>query len=344
MKALLLKEIVDMSQNQEPLTFEDVPSPIIKKNEVMIQVATCGICHTELDEIEGRTPPAFFPMILGHQAVGSVIKIGSQVTLHQIGDRVGVGWIHSACGQCEHCLNQNDNLCSKFKATGRDVYGGYAEMMCIPEQYAHRIPDLIDDDHAAPLLCAGAIGYRSLMLTRVSNGQTIGLTGFGASGHLVLKIVQYLYPDSDVYVFARSPKEQEFAMTLGAVWSGNTDEQSPELLHTIVDTTPVWKPIIHALENLRPGGRLVINAIRKEDHDKGLLSNVDYVNHLWMEKEIKTVANVSKLDIQNFLILAAEAKILPEIQVYQFNMDFHSDKNSSLRRGRIVKFYFEIMP
>jgi alcohol dehydrogenase, propanol-preferring len=340
MKALLLKEIVDMSQNQEPLSLEDVPPPSIKKNEVMIQVATCGICHTELDEIEGRTPPAFFPMILGHQAVGSVIKIGSQVTLHQIGDRVGVGWIHSACGQCEHCLNQNDNLCFKFKATGRDVYGGYAEMMCIPEQYAHRIPELIDDDHAAPLLCAGAIGYRFLKLTRVINGQTIGLTGFGASGHLVIKMVQYLYPDSDVYVFARSPKEREFALILGAVWSGDTDEQSPELLHTIIDTTPVWKPIIHALENLRPSGRLVINAIRKEDHDKGLLSNVDYVNHLWMEKEIKTVANVSKLDIQNFLALAAEAKILPEIQVYQFNevnQALNELRNRKIKGAKILK-------
>lgn len=340
MKALLIKEIVDMSQNQEPLILEDVPPPVIKKNEVMIQVATCGICHTELDEIEGRTPPAYFPMILGHQAVGTVIEVGSQVTLHQIGDRVGVGWIHSACGQCEHCLNQNDNLCSEFKATGRDVYGGYAEFMCIPDQYAHQIPDSIDNEHAAPLLCAGAIGYRSLMLTGVTNGQTIGLTGFGASGHLVLKMARYLYPDSAVFVFARSPKEREFALTLGAVWSGNTDERPTELLHCIIDTTPVWGPIIHALEDLRPNGRLVINAIRKEDNDKALLGNINYVKHLWMEKEIKTVANVSKTDIQNFLALAAEAKILPEIQIYQFhevNQALSELKNGKIKGAKILK-------
>lgn len=266
--------------------------------------------------------------------------MGKNVTLHSVGDRVGVGWIFSACGQCEHCQNQNDNLCLNFKATGRDAYGGYAEKMCIPEQYAHRIPESINNDQAAPLLCAGAIGYRSLMLTQVVNGQSIGLTGFGASGHLVLKIAQYLYPNSDIYVFARSPKEQEFAMSLGAIWSGHTETQSPELLHGIIDTTPAWKPVIKALENLRPGGRLVINAIRKEDDDKNLLGSISYVKHLWMEKEIKTVANVSKLDIQNFLTLAAEAEIKPEIQAYQFNeinKALDELKNRKIRGAKILK-------
>ena len=161
MKALLLNNTTDIRSNPKPLDLAEISEPSPKQNEVLIKVSTCGICHTELDEIEGRTPPAFYPMILGHQAVGTIIRIGEKVSTHQIGDRVGVGWIHSACGKCNHCLNQNDNLCNDFKATGRDVYGGYAEYMCIPEDFAHPMPDNINDEQAAPLLCAGAIGYRS---------------------------------------------------------------------------------------------------------------------------------------------------------------------------------------
>jgi propanol-preferring alcohol dehydrogenase len=188
--------------------------------------------------------------------------------------------------------------------------------MTVPVDFAYRIPDIFTDIEAAPLLCAGAIGYRSLRLTGLKDGQNLGLTGFGASGHLVLKMVRHRYPNSNVFVFARSEEEQAFSRTLGAVWAGGTEVESPEKLHCIIDTTPVWEPIVEALKNLRPGGRLVINAIRKEEVDKECLLQLKYPDHLWLEKEIKSVANVSRRDVQEFLELAAKIPIEPEVEIF----------------------------
>jgi len=306
----------------------------------LIQVSACGVCHTELDEIEGRTPPPVFPMVLGHQVVGKVIDKGQNVTRFQIGDRVGVGWIYSSCGNCEFCQRGEENLCPEFKAMGRDANGGYAEYMVIPEDFAFPVPDFFSDTEAAPLLCAGAIGYRSLRLTGLKDGQNLGLTGFGASGHLVLKMVRHKYPNSKTYVFARSEQQQKFALDLGAAWAGNTDEESPEKLHAIIDTTPVWKPIVEALKNLQPGGRLVINAIRKEDVDKDYLLKIDYPTHLWMEKEIKSVANVAKRDIGEFLQLAAEMKIKPEVQEFKLeeaNRALIELKTRKIKGAKVLK-------
>jgi len=186
---------------------------------------------------------------------------------------------------------------------------------------------------AAPLLCAGAIGYRSLRLTGIADGQRLGLTGFGASGHLVLKMVRHRYPNTEVYVFARNPKERAFALELGAVWAGATEEEAPHKLAAIIDTTPVWKPVVEALRNLEPGGRLVINAIRKEDVDKDVLLRCDYPTHLWMEKEIKSVANVARRDISEFLALAAEIPIRPEVQT--FPLERANEALLELRRRKI---------
>jgi propanol-preferring alcohol dehydrogenase len=196
------------------------------------------------------------------------------------------------------------------------VDGGYAELMKAPQPHVHAIPETFSDVEAAPLLCAGAIGYRSMNLTGISGTGRLGLAGFGASGHLVLKMVRHAYPGMDVFVFARSPGEREFALELGAVWAGDSNDESPEKLNAIIDTTPVWKPVVGALRNLAPGGRLVINAIRKENGDIGCLANIDYAEHLWMEKEIKSVANVTGRDIAEFLQLAAEIPIRPETEVY----------------------------
>ena len=269
-----------------------------------LKISVCGVCHTELDEIEGRTPPPRLPVILGHQAVGIVAKRGKLAQKFSIGDRVGIGWINSACGHCPACLSGNENLCSDFRATGRDVHGGYAEYLAIAEDFAFAIPDVFSDVQAAPLLCAGAIGYRSLRLANLADGQRLGLAGFGASAHLVLKMVRYRYPHTEIFVFARNKNEQNFARELGAVWAGDISEESPEKLNAIIDTTPVWKTIVEALKNLEPAGRLVINAIRKEDSDKNYLLQLDYSDHLWMEKEIKSVANVSRRDIEEFLTLS----------------------------------------
>ena len=316
MKAMILERICDLDECSEPLRLVELSDPKPGEGEILVRVSACGVCHTELDEIEGRTPPPLLPVVPGHQVVGKVERAGPGTKRFQVGDRVGIGWIHSACGECDPCRSGQENLCADFRATGRDVNGGYAELMTVPESHAFPIPDVFTDVEAAPLLCAGAIGYRSMNLTGISGSKRLGLTGFGASGHLVLKMVRHLYPDMKVCVFARSPGEREFALGLGAVWAGDTSDTSPEKLDAIIDTTPVWKPVVEALRNLAPGGRLVINAIRKEDRDKEYLLNIDYTEHLWMEKEIKSVANVAGSDIAEFLALAAEIPIRPETETY----------------------------
>jgi len=340
MKAMLLNQLTDLRTNQIPLILSNIPEPIPGDGEVLIRVTTCGVCHTELDEIEGRTPPPILPVVPGHQVVGCVLASGAEAKRFNSGDRVGVAWIYSACKECEQCLAGNENLCPDFKATGRDAHGGYAEFMTVPEDFVFPIPDNFSDAEAAPLLCAGAIGYRSLRLTNLQDGQNLGLTGFGGSGHLVLKMVAQRFPNSLVFVFARSESEQEFARQLGAVWAGGTQDVSPEKLHSIIDTTPVWKPVVEALKNLAPGGRLVINAIRKEEIDKEYLLRLDYPTHLWMEKEVKSVANVCRRDVSEFLALAAEMGIKPEIQEYALedaNQALVELKTRKIRGAKVLR-------
>jgi len=339
MKAMILNNICNLRENRNPLELVNIPIPEPKENEILIKISRCGVCHTELDEIEGRTPPSKLPMIPGHEVVGYVEKLGIKSSKFKIGDRVGVAWIFSTCGKCDFCLSQKENLCPDFKATGRDADGGYAEYMTVSEDFAYKIPEIFSDSEAAPLMCAGAIGYRSLRLTNLQNGQTLGLTGFGGSAHLVLKMVKYKFPKSKVFVFARSEKEQEFALELGAFWAGNTTDESPEKLDAIIDTTPVWKPIVEALNNLKPGGRLLINAIRKEDIDKDYLLKLDYPKHLWLEKEIKSVANVERKDVIEFLELAAKIPIKPEFKEYKLehaNIALLELKERKIRGAKVL--------
>ena len=313
---MILENIGSMLENKTPLTLVEMTPPVPHGDELLVKVSACGVCHTELDEIEGRTPPSTLPMIPGHQVVGQVHGLGPDAYQYQPGDRVGVAWIFSACGVCRFCREGYENLCEDFQATGRDAHGGYAEYMTVSERFVYRIPDFFSDREAAPLLCAGAIGYRSLRLTHLANGQSLGLTGFGASAHLVMKQASHLYPDTGIYVFARSENEQAFARELGAVWAGNTHDTAPVKLDAIIDTTPAWKPVVEALGNLSAGGRLVINAIRKEGLDQEYLLKMDYPTHLWLEKEIKSVANVTRQDVEAFLALAADMRIRPEVQEF----------------------------
>lgn len=310
MKAMILQRIAAIVDGSSPLTLSDVPDPEPGEGEILIRVSACGVCHTELDEIEGRAAPRQLPVIPGHQVVGRVERLGPNVTRHHVGDRVGVGGIHRSSG------DRDENLSREFVATGRDVSGGYAELMTAPEDYAYAIPDAFGDAEAAPLLCAGAVGFRSLMLAGLRDGEPLGLTGFGASARLVLQTARYLYPQSEIFVFARDHASREDALKLGARWAGSIDERAPTQLQAIIDTTPAWKPLVDALSNLRPGGRLVVNVIRKEDGDKSELMRMDYGDHLWMEREIKSVANVTQWDIRDFLPLAATIGLCPEVRVF----------------------------
>jgi propanol-preferring alcohol dehydrogenase len=315
-----LQQIGSLDENPEPLQLVEIPRPVAAEEEILIRVAACGVCHTELDEIEGRTPPPRLPVIPGHEVIGYVEEVGSAATKYKAGDRVGVGWIFRSSG------TEDENLSPDFRATGRDANGGYAEYMTVHERYAYPIPPVFSDTQAAPLLCAGGVGHRALTLARLRDGQALGLTGFGGSGHMVLQIAKHLYPSSAICVFARSAKEREFAVELGATWAGDIEDEPPGPLQAIIDTTPAWRPVIASLGNLKPGGRLVINAIRKENQDRHLLAEISYEDHLWMEKELKTVANVTADDIERFLKVAAEIPVTPEVQTFALE-----DANAALR-------------
>lgn len=335
MKAMILKEICEINIEDsnhklsnlgnlsnlplktEPLELVDLLIPKPGPKDIIIKVLACGVCRTEIDQIEGRIEPPKLPIILGHQPVGIVVNQGEKVTKFKIGDKAGATWIFSSCGRCKFCKSGMENLCEQFQATGCHANGGYAEYMAISEDYAHKIPDsFVDLNYAAPLMCSGTVGYRSLRLTGMENGKTLGLYGFGSAHHLVIQMAKFLFPDSKIFVISRNPQERELAKKLGASWAGDIEDKTPQKLDCAIDTTPVWKPIIFALENLEKGGRLVINLIRKEEKDKEFLLKLNYPKHLWMEKEIKTVANVTRKDGQEFLSIAAEMQIKPEIQLF----------------------------
>ena len=336
MRAMTLRTIRPIGDDADPLVLEDLPVPVPGPGEVLIRVRACGVCHTELDEIEGRTPPPALPVVPGHEVVGTVEGTGAGVTRLQPGERVGVGWIYSSTG------TEDENLSDQFRGTGRDANGGYAEYMVVGERYAYPIPDVFTDEEAAPLLCAGGVGYRALRLAGIRDGEPLGLTGFGGSGHLVLQMAGHLFPNSAVHVFARSPEEREFALELGADWAGDTAAHPPAPLQAIIDTTPAWTPVLAALEALRPGGRLVINAIRKESGDAARLADIDYAKHLWMEKEIKSVANVTAADLREFLSVAAEIPLKPAVTVFPLedaNAALRALKNRHVRGAYVLKIH-----
>ncbi len=322
------RTVSSIEEEPKVLVLKEVPIPEPGPGEVLIEVLACGICRTELDEIEGRRRPRL-PVIPGHEVVGRVVKLGPGVSRLREGDRVGVGWIYSACGRCRFCEAGEENLCEEFRGTGCDENGGYAEYMVVREDFAFRIPSRFGDLEAAPLLCAGAIGYRALRLTGMKDGEILGLFGFGASAHIVYQVARHLFPRAKIFVFTRRKGDapSELARQMGADWVGETGEMPPERVKRAIDTTPSGVVVREALKVLDRGGRLVINAIRKE----GPIPELDYADHMWLEKEIKTVANIARRDIAEFLPLAAEIPILPEIKV--FDLQEANEALLSLKRG-----------
>jgi propanol-preferring alcohol dehydrogenase len=318
MRAWRLHRLGDFTAESPPFELETLPLPSPDRGELLLRVRACGVCHTELDEIEGRAPPPSLPVVPGHQVVGEVVEEGPGCTLGLAGRRVGVAWIHSACGACRFCREGRENLCAGFKGCGKEADGGYAEAMTVPEAFAHPLPGELDDLAVAPLLCAGAVGYRALSLCGLTGDEPLGLTGFGASGHLVLQMARALRPNAPVLVFARNPRERTLALDLGAAWAGDTCDSPPIAPSAIIDTTPAWKPVLAALAVLPPGGRLVINAIAKESGDLDQWLGLDYQRHLWREKQLKSVTNVTRDDVRACLDLAAAAGIRPEVTPWPF--------------------------
>jgi propanol-preferring alcohol dehydrogenase len=329
MKAMVLERI--SSVEGKPLKLVDLPKPVPGPGQILVEVSACGVCHTELDEIEGRAVPSRFPMILGHEIVGKVESLGSTAKKFRRGDRVGIAWINWACGKCSFCLKDEENLCETARWTGKDAHGGYAEYTVVAEDFAYPIPEQFTDVKAAPLLCAGVIGYRAMRLSGMEDGRVLGLYGFGASAHIVIQVAKYKYRNGKVFVFTRphQKEHQDLAEKLGADWIGATGDNPPEKLNCAIDFTPVGEPVREALRNLQKGGRVVINAIRKTTP----IPELDYTQHLWYEKEVKSVANVTRKDAQEFLPLAAEIPIVPETR--EFKLEEANEALLLLKEGRI---------
>jgi len=332
MKAMVLEATSYIEER--PLKLRNLSIPEPGPGQIRVKVTVCGVCHTELDEIEGRLQPTL-PIILGHEIVGTVDKLGGGAAKFKSGDRVGIAWINSACGKCDFCRSGNENLCPEFRGTGCHAHGGYAEYTVVSEDFAYPIAETLSDVQAAPLLCAGAIGYRALRLTGLGDGQILGLFGFGASSHIVIQIVKHKFPKSHAYVFTRpgQKEHQELARKLGADWVGVTGDTPPRSLHCAIDFTPAWTPIVEALRVLEKGGRVVVNAIRKEAKDQKSLLGLDYSTHLWQEKELKSVANITRRDAEEFLLLAAEIPIIPKVQ--EFELENANDVLTLLKHGKI---------
>jgi len=334
MKAVILKR--HASIEDKPLQLIELPAPAPSDNQILIKVSVCGACHTDLDIAEGRVKLDKFPRVPGHQVVGTVVDKGKAVTRFKGGERVGVTWLYSACGKCGFCKTGRENLCENAQWTGKDANGGYAEYMVIGEDFAYPLPEDFSDAQAAPLLCAGVIGYRTLRLAQITDGETIGLFGFGASAHIVIQIIKHRFPNSPVFVFTKTDEHAELAKKLGAVWTGRSGDKPPQKLNKAMDFTPVGECVRDALAVLERGGRLVINAIRKETPVPAL----EYSKFLWLEREIKSVANVTRADAEEFLPLAAEIPIAPTIEQFDLadaNEVLYRIKHSQLRAAAVLR-------
>jgi len=334
MKAMVLNRVSPIEE--KPLELVDLPIPSPGDNQILVKVSVCGACHTDLDEAEGRLLPSRMPRVPGHQVVGTVIEKGRAVTKFKTGDRVGITWLYSACGRCSFCRTGRENLCSEANWTGKDADGGYAEYMVIGEDFAYRLPKRFSDLQAAPLLCAGVIGYRTVRLAEITDGQIVGLYGFGASAHIVIQIIKHKFPNSPVFVFTKTAEHAGLAEKLGAAWTGRSGDQPPAKLNRAMDFTPVGECVRDALLVLERGGRLVINAIRKETPVPAL----NYDEYLWLEKEVKSVANVTRSDAEQFLPLAAQIPIVPTVEEFPLaraNDVLLAIKHSKLRAAAVLR-------
>ncbi len=334
MKAVVLNKPAPIEK--KPLQLIELPIPKPQDNEILIKVSVCGACHTDLDEAEGRLLTTKSPVIPGHQIVGIVAAKGKNANRFKTGDRVGVTWLYWACGDCSFCETGQENLCENSKWTGKDADGGYAEYMVIEQDFAYSLPEEFSDLQAAPLLCAGVVGYRALRLANITDGQTIGMFGFGACAHIIIQVVKYKYPNSPVFVFTKSEHHINLAKKLGADWTGRSGDKPPALLDKALDFTPAGECVRDALGVLQRGGRLVINAIRKETP----IPAMDYAEYLWLEREIKSVANVTKADAEEFLPIAAEIGIKPTVEEFpleQANEVLFKMKHSQLKAAAVLK-------
>lgn len=318
----------------QPLKTAELPLPQPGEGQVRLRVRYCGVCHTDLHTVEGDIHPPRLPVTPGHQVVGVVDALGEGVDGLSIGQRVGVPWLYSTCGRCRYCRSGEENLCAQARFTGFDVDGGFAEAMLAEARFVLPLPDVIPDLEAAPLLCAGIIGYRSLHKADLQKGERLGLFGFGASAHLAIQVARHW--GCEVYVFTRSEEHRRHAEELGAVWVGGAEDSPPKQLDRAVTFAPAGWLVPKALEKLRPGGTLAINAIHMSD-----IPGFAYPL-IYGERTLRSVANATYQDGVGFLRLAAEIPIRPETNLYPLaaaNQALLDVKNSRLNGEAVLEIW-----
>jgi propanol-preferring alcohol dehydrogenase len=330
MKACLLRSPAHVETN--PLEFTDVPDPIASGDQVLVRVAACGVCRTDLHVVEGELPPRKSPVIPGHQVVGRIEKAGEAASRFHIGDRVGVPWLHRTCGVCDYCRAGKENLCDSPTFTGYVVDGGYAEYILAPEAFVYPIPEGLTDLHAAPLLCAGIIGFRSLRLSGIEAGGKLGIYGFGAAAHLAIQVAHHW--NVAVYAMTRDARHQKLALEMGAVWAGGTVDEPPEKLDAAIVFAPAGEIVPAALKALKKGGTVALGGIHMSP-----IPPLDY-NLLYHERVLRSVANNTRQDGEDFLRLAAEIPIHTETEVVPLrdaNRALNSLKNDAIRGAAVLQ-------
>jgi alcohol dehydrogenase, propanol-preferring len=305
MKAQILRHPHPVEQS--PLEAVDLPVPTPGADEVLVRVHACGLCHTDLHTVEGEISGKL-PIVPGHQIVGVVEKVGASVKEFRIGDRVGVPWLHHTCGECEFCQSDRENLCDRALFTGFHVNGGYAEYAVASAAFTVGIPDGFDDAHAAPLLCAGIIGYRALRLSNVRPQQTIGLYGFGASAHIAIQIARRW--GCEVHVATRGAEHQGLAKELGATWVGRADDLPNDTLHAAVMFAPAGGLVREALRALRKGGTLALGGIYMTP-----IPEMKY-ELLYHERIVRSVANATRGDARQLMQLAGQIPLRTDVQTF----------------------------
>ena len=330
MRAIVLDQ--QHTIDESPLQVRDVPFPEPGPNQIRVKVHCCAVCHTDLHVVEGDLPPHKLPVVPGHQIVGTVEKCGREVTRFQRADRVGIPWLHRTDRTCEYCRQGLENLCEHAEFTGYDVDGGFAEFTLVDEDFAYPIPPQFTDENAAPLLCAGIIGYRSYLLSGSQPGERLGLYGFGASAHIVIQFARHL--GREVYVFTRSENHRKHAEALGAAWTGRAEDPTPKPLDAAIIFAPAGGLVPEALRATRKGGTVACAGIVMSQ-----IPPMDY-SLLYHERILRSVANSTRQDARDFLKLAAQVPIRTEVQIYDLNdtnRALHDLKHSRITGAAVVQ-------
>ncbi len=324
MKAMLLKKFAPI--DQDPLQLVDLPVPEPGPEDVLLRIKVCGVCHTDLHTVEGELPEVKLPIIPGHQVVGTVEKMGEKASRFKEGERVGVAWLYSSCTRCGYCTRENENLCESARFTGYHVNGGYAEYIVIPEKFAYVIPEVFSDEEAAPLLCAGIIGYRALRLSEIKPGQCLGLYGFGASAHVAIQVA--VHWGCQVHVFTRSDEHRNLAKKLDAVWAGTSKDDPPAKMDSSIIFAPAGELVLDALRVLDKGGTVALAGIYMTP-----IPEMDYMEYLYHERTLRSVANATRQDGEELLKIASEIPIRTTTQA--FSLEEANKALSLLKEGKI---------